>query len=286
MKRGKLVVLSLVLAALLAAACAPAAAPTPPPTPKPAAPAVVSTPTTAPAPAPTQAPAPTPRPVVTGPTPTAAPAPQPSGDQPRYGGVLRLSSKEDPIDYDLHQRVSYNDLQPLAPVYSLLLRTNPKDETGVLPDLAERWEISPDGKTYTFFLHKGVQFHDGSPLTSADVKASFDRMRSPPKGVVSVRQAYYKNIDKIETPDDTTVRFTLKQPQGAFLTMVSVPFSVIFPKKLLDQKPDMKKDVMGSGAFVLKEHSRGVQIVVEKNPNYFIKGRPYLDGIIRYVIKD
>ncbi|MDP2953054.1 MAG: ABC transporter substrate-binding protein, partial [Chloroflexota bacterium] len=118
------------------------------------------------------------------------------------------------------------------------------------------------------------------------VKASFERIVWPPKGVVSQRQLYFDAVAKIETPDDYTVKFTLSRPQASFPAIVSVPFNGIFPKALLDKKPDMKKDIMGSGPFRFKEYIRGVQFVVEKNPDYFIPGRPYLDGVVRYIIPD
>ncbi|MDP2953250.1 MAG: ABC transporter substrate-binding protein, partial [Chloroflexota bacterium] len=205
---------------------------------------------------------------------------------PRQGGVLRVLGRQDLSNYDLHQVISYLDLQPLRTMYSLLVRPDATDTNKLIPDLAERWEVSPDGKAYTFHLRRGVKFHDGSALTSADVKASFDRQVSPPKGVFSRRQAYFDAVEKIETPDANTVRFVLKRPQAAFPNILSVPFNAIFPKALLDAKGDMKKDIMGTGPFKFKGYDRGVQFEVERNPDYYAPGRPYLDGVVRYMILD
>ncbi|MDP2952520.1 MAG: ABC transporter substrate-binding protein, partial [Chloroflexota bacterium] len=251
---------------LLLAACAPAAAPPPQPAPTKEAPAATA-----------------PRPT---PPPPATTTPVSPTDKPIYGGMLKTFGVNDLSNSDLHQAFSYLDHNPMAPVYSLLVRSDPKDINKVGPDLAERWDVSPDGKVYTFFLRRGVKWHDGTPLSSADVKASFDRIVSPPKGVLSQRQAYFDAVDKIETPDGFTVRFLLKRPQAAFPAIVAVPFNAVFPKAILDQKGDMKKDIMGSGPFRFKEYIRGVQFEVEKNPDYFLPGLPYLDGVVRYIIPD
>ncbi|MDP2954418.1 MAG: ABC transporter substrate-binding protein [Chloroflexota bacterium] len=200
--------------------------------------------------------------------------------------MLRTFGLVGPIHYDLHQTVMFSEMHPLVPAYSLLVRADSKDVNKLVPDLAERWEASPDGKVYTFHLRRGVKFHDGTPLASADVKASFERMIWPPKGVLSHRQVYFDALEKIETPDNSTVKFVLTRAQASFPAILSVPFNVVFPKALLDKKPDMKRDILGSGPFKLKEYMRGAQFAVVKNPDYYIPGRPYLDGIVRYIIPD
>ncbi|MDP2954654.1 MAG: ABC transporter substrate-binding protein, partial [Chloroflexota bacterium] len=187
---------------------------------------------------------------------------------------------------DMHQEKTYLIQHPLAPIYNRLLHNDPLDYTKIILDLAERWEISADGKTYTFYLRKGVKFHDGTPLTSADAKASFERQIWPPKGILSPRRDAFLSVEKIETPDDYTVRFLLKFPQASFLEMVAMPFSWIFPRHILAAKGDMKKDINGTGPFKLKSYIRGVSYEYERNPDYFLKDRPYLDGIMRYIITD
>ncbi|MDP2952663.1 MAG: ABC transporter substrate-binding protein, partial [Chloroflexota bacterium] len=160
------------------------------------------------------------------------------------------------------------------------------DPTKIVPDLAERWEVSPDGKVYTFYLNKKAKFHDGKPTTSADVKASFERQIWPPKGINSPRQGLYQAVEKLEASDDYTIRFTLRYPQASFPAILTIPMNWIFPKHLLDAKGDMRKDILGTGPFKLKEYVRGVAFEVVRNPDYFLPGRPYLDGIRYYIIKD
>ncbi|MDP2951755.1 MAG: ABC transporter substrate-binding protein, partial [Chloroflexota bacterium] len=276
----------LLVTSLLLGACAPAAAPTP----KPAPPVVQLTPT--PGQTPLAIPTPAPIPTVTpAPTPRATPKPvvaevMPTGEKPQYGGVLATINAIDLAHLDIHQQTTGLAVQPLAPFYSLLVQPDPKNSDKVIPDLAERWDISADGKTYTFHLRKGVKFHDGTPLTAADVVESLSRGLRPRSGILAPRAGFYINVDKIEAPDDFTVRITLKAPQANFMGVAALPFGVIYPKPVLDKKGDMKKDVVGSGPFKFVEYVRGVSIKAVRNPDYFIKGRPYLDGIDRYIIKD
>jgi len=153
--------------------------------------------------------------------------------------------------------------------------------------VAKSWTVSDDHLTYTFTLHKGVTFHDGSPMTSADVKASFDRIVSPPEGVVSPRRSYYVAVKSIETPDPYTVVFRLHYPSPSFLSMVANPFNWILAKKYLDQDVRYyKTHEMGTGPFKMKKYVRGGYIEMERNPNYWKKGLPYMDGITYYIIRD
>jgi peptide/nickel transport system substrate-binding protein len=214
------------------------------------------------------------------------PAAEAADETPRYGGLLTQDTFADPPHFDLHQSETIAALLPLAPCYNRLVQYDPFDVTKIVPDLAERWEISRDGKLYTFSLRRGVKFHHGKPFKAEDVKASWDRIVSPPKGVFSVRKLIYDAVGRIETPDDYTVRFVLKRPMGSLLANIGQGWNVIFPKDLLDAKGDMKKDVVGTGPFKMKQYVRGVSLEVERNPDYHIKGRPYLDGVKTFIIPD
>jgi peptide/nickel transport system substrate-binding protein len=126
----------------------------------------------------------------------------------------------------------------VAPCYSLLQQFDPYHYPKIIGDLATEWKISPDGLTYTFKLHQGVRFHDGSPLTSADLKASYDKIVSPPKGVVSFRKNSFAEVERVEAPDPSTVVFKLKFPSASMLANLASPWNVIFPKKYLDLDPN------------------------------------------------
>jgi peptide/nickel transport system substrate-binding protein len=191
----------------------------------------------------------------------------------------------DPPSFDAHQESTYQTLHPASPCYNLLVQYDPKDHTKIIPDLAERWEVSPDGKVYTFYLKRGVKFHHGKPFKAEDVKASFERIIRPPGNVVSPRKGVFESVTGIETTDDYTVRFVLKRPSASFLANVAQGWNVVYAKDILE-RGDPKKDVAGTGPFKLKNYTRGVSIELERNPEYHVSGLPYLDGIRFFIVPD
>ncbi|PYN30156.1 MAG: ABC transporter substrate-binding protein [Candidatus Rokuibacteriota bacterium] len=210
-------------------------------------------------------------------------------ERPRYGGELVYVVPTEPASYDGHREGTFALVHPLAPVYSTLLRFDPTDRTGtkVVGDLAESWTVAKDGRTYTFKIRRGVRFHDGSDLTSKDVKASYDKIVNPPADVISFRKGQYTAIEAIEAPDPTTVIFRLKWPAASLITALASPFNWIYKADILAK--DMhwyETHVMGSGAFVFVEHVKGAYWAGKKNPSYWDKGKPYLDGYRALVVKD
>ena len=202
-------------------------------------------------------------------------------DKPRSGGELLFVVPSEPPSYDAHAEETFGVIHPIAPHYSTLLKVDPFDKTGTKPvgDLAESWTISKDGLVYTFKLRHGVKFHDGSDMTSKDVKASYDKILFPPAGVKSLRKESYRSIEAVEAPDAHTVRFRLKYPESSLLLNLSSPWNWIYKADLLAK--DMhwyEKNIMGTGPFVFVEHVKGSHWVGKKNPAYWDKGKPYLDG--------
>src|SRR4029079_1905203 len=135
---------------------------------------------------------------------------------PKRGGTLNFGVVAEPPNYDCHGSTTFALIHPITPHYSLLVKFDGKDYPKIVPDLAHSWQVAPDGMTYTFRLRSGIKFHDGSPLTSEDVKASYERIINPPPGVVSIRKAYYSDL-AVEAPDATTVVFKLKNPMAGVL---------------------------------------------------------------------
>src|SRR5712692_596774 len=205
-------------------------------------------------------------------------------ETPRRGGILLSAIGADAPSLDPHQESTFATLQPVAPLYSTLLQFDPYNYPSVIGDVASEWKISPDGLTYTFKIRGDIRFHDGSTLTAADVKATYDKIVFPPAAVRSIRQPYYAAIASIEAPDPTTVVIKAKFPSASLLSNLASPWNVIYPKKYLDKDPNyFKTNVVGSGPFKLKSHTRGSTFEGERNPDYFVKDRPYLNGYKFYI---
>ena len=213
-------------------------------------------------------------------------APAADAQTPKRGGTLTFAVVATPPSYDCHAETTFSVVQPVLPQYSLLLKIDAANYPQVAGDLAESWSVSADQRTYTFKLRKNVKFHDGSPLTSADVKASYERIARPPAGVVSVRQSYYRDFGPIETPDEHTVVFTMKGPVAGVLELLASPFNCIYSKARLEKGGDYPaKEIMGSGAFQLVEHVRGASWTAKRFEGYFRPGLPYLDGFKIFFIQ-
>ncbi|HEV8585227.1 MAG TPA: ABC transporter substrate-binding protein, partial [Methylomirabilota bacterium] len=211
----------------------------------------------------------------------AAALPVGAQEKPRTGGELIFAVPSEPPSYDGHREETFGLIHPLAPHYSTLLRVDPSDKTGTKPvgDLAESWTVSKDGLLYTFKIRKGVKFHDGGELTARDIKATYDKIIYPSEGVQSLRKAAYGAVAAIEAPDATTVRFKLKWPESSFLLNLSSPWNFIYKADIIAKDPHWyEKNVNGTGPFKFVEHVKGSHWVGKKNPDYWDKGKPYLDG--------
>src|SRR5215468_6633204 len=214
----------------------------------------------------------------------AAPATVQATDTPRHGGILLAVIGADPPSLDPHQESTFATMQLVAPLYSTLLQIDPQAYPKIIGDVASEWKIAPDGLTYTFKIRPGIRFHDGSLLTAADVKASYDKIITPPEGVRSARKNAYTAVTSVEAPDAGTVVFKLKFPSASLLTNLAEPWNVIYPKKYLDKDPNyFKSNVVGSGPFKFKNYTRGATFEGERNPDYFVKDRPYLNGYKFYI---
>lgn len=202
---------------------------------------------------------------------------------PKTGGILKYVVPAEPPSFDGHRETTFALIHPIAPFYSLLVRLKPDEpyKSGNFEcDLCTEMPTPTDGgKTYTFKIREGVKFSDGSTLTAHDVVATYQKIINPAQGVASARKAFYVAVDSVSAPDDNTVVFKLKYPSGAFLPALANPYNFIYSKAILDK--DMhwyEKNVMGSGPFLFDGRQAGAHIKGKRNPNYYHKGRPYLDG--------
>jgi peptide/nickel transport system substrate-binding protein len=215
---------------------------------------------------------------------TAVPA---MAQTPKKGGILNFAVVAEPPTLDCHATGTFAMVHPVAPQYSTLLKfTGPHDNLKMVGDLAESWEVAKDGLSYTFKLRKGVKFHDGTELTSADVKASYDRIVSPPEGVISQRMVVHQDIGNIETPDAHTVVFKMKQVNASMILHFASPFNCIYSAARLAKDPRFpEKEVMGTGAFQFVEYVKGSHWSAKRFDGYFQKDRPYLDGYKAFFVK-
>jgi peptide/nickel transport system substrate-binding protein len=214
-----------------------------------------------------------------------------AADQPVRGGELTFVVPASGFpSMDAHRETTYAVIHPLRPFYSLLIMENPDnpaDPTDFVGDVAESWTESSDGKTYTFKLRKNVKFHDGKAMTSRDVKASLDKVMFPPEGVPSSRKGMYSMVESISAPDRYTVVIRLKFASAAFIPALANPYNWIYEADILAKDMDWyTKNVMGTGAFKFKEYVPGSHVLGVRNADYYVKGRPYLDGYRALFIKD
>jgi len=205
-------------------------------------------------------------------------------DMPKTGGILNYVVPSNPPSYDGHQETTFGVVHPFAPMYSVLIRVNPDDpqSTDFVCDLCVGGVPAPTegGTTYTFKIRTGVKFHDGTPLTAADVAASWNKIVFPPEGVPSSRKAFYSMVESISAPDAETVVYKLKYAAGAFLPALADPFAWIYSKKDLDEHGYSwhKTHINGSGPFKFAKHEAGAYIEGARYEDYHHKGQPYLDG--------
>src|SRR5580704_13167350 len=215
-----------------------------------------------------------------------APFAAPAQETPKDGGVLNYVIPADaPPSFDAHRETTFATIHSAAPFYSVLIRVdpnNPGSTTYFVCDLCTAMPQPTDnGKTYTFKIHSGVKFHDGSPLTAADVAASWEHIIHPPEGVLSPRESHYVMVDTIEAPDPKTVVFHLKFATSAFLPALADPYSWIYKKDILEKDPRWyEKNILGSGPFKFQSYDIGQSIKGVRNPDYYHPDQPYLDGFV------
>src|SRR3954453_12619845 len=206
-----------------------------------------------------------------------------AADQPKWGGILKFYHRDSPGSASIHEGATYSVNIPFMPVYNNLVIYNQhiaqNSIESIVPELAESWAWSSDNKTLTFKLRQGVKWHDGKPFTSADVKCTFDMLmgKSPQKFRQNPRKSWYDQVDDVVTNGDFEASFKLKRPQPALLALLASGYSPVYPCHV--SPVDMRTHPIGTGPFKFVEFKANESIKLVKNPDYFKKGLPYLDGI-------
>jgi peptide/nickel transport system substrate-binding protein len=222
--------------------------------------------------------------------PVAAQAPAPVIREGKPGGVLRPVLREDlPQGFAIHESATNSVTWPAMPCYSNLVVYDQTKRLGrvetIVPELAEKWSWQDNYRNLVFFLRRDVKWHDGQPFTSKDVKFTFDVVReaadAPGKLRINPRKEWYANVEAIEAPDPYTVVFRLKRPQPSLVPMLASGYSPVLPAHV--PLAEHRSRCIGTGPFKFKEWKRGQSVELVRNPDYFVKGRPYLDGV-RYTV--
>jgi peptide/nickel transport system substrate-binding protein len=200
---------------------------------------------------------------------------------PRAGGELVFVVSGEPPSYDAHREETFALVHPAAPHYNTLLRIDPLDPTGtrVVGDLATSWTVSPDKRTYILQLRRGVKFHDGSEMTSRDVRATYQKIINPPPGITSARKGEYLQVETVQAPEPYVVAFKLKWPSPSFIHSLASPWNWIYKADILERDVRWyETHIMGTGPFLFVEHVKGSRWVGRRNPEYWDRGKPYLDA--------
>ncbi|MCW3474743.1 ABC transporter substrate-binding protein [Limobrevibacterium gyesilva] len=204
---------------------------------------------------------------------------QPSAaDKPQYGGTLTVALQNDAKSLDPTFQINFSERQPLYLIFNTLVGLAP--DFTILPELAERWETSGDGRRLVLHLRGGVKFQDGTPFNAGAAKWNLDR-RMDAKVNSPSRLPLLELISSIEAPDDNTLVLNLKGPAPSLLGMLAQREGFMISPQSAEKYGDaVGQNPVGTGPFVFKEWSPGARIVVEKNPNYWEGGKPYLDRIV------
>jgi peptide/nickel transport system substrate-binding protein len=231
------------------------------------------------------------RPDREGSPPPAAPEKSPAvaPAQRRAGGTLTFVVPGEPPSYDAHREETFALIHPAAPHYNTLLRIDPLDPTGtrVVADKATSWAVSADRRTYVLKLRRGVKFHDGSEMTSRDVRATYQKIINPPPGITSARKGEYLQIETVQAPEPYVVAFKLKWPSPSFIHSLASPWNWIYKADILERDVRWyEKNEMGTGPCIFVEHVKGSRWVGRRNPEYWDRGKPYLDGYQALFLRD
>ena len=204
----------------------------------------------------------------------------------KQGGTLKISHRDNPPSASIHEEATISVNQPFMAVFNNLVLFDPNEKVNspdhIVPDLAESWSWNDDKTKLTFKLRDGVKWHDGKPFSSADVKCTWDAVMGKGDEKLDIirkspRKIWYINLKEVTTNGPNEVSFTLGRPQPSFLTMLAGGYSPVYSCHVPGR--EMRSKPIGTGPFKVVEFKRNESIKLVRNPDYWKKGRPYLDAI-------
>ena len=206
-----------------------------------------------------------------------------AADEPKRGGILKIYHRDSPASMSIHEEATWSTIMPMGAVFNNLVIYDQHIKQNSLqtirPELAESWAWGEDGKDLTFKLRHGVKWHDGKPFTAADVKCTWDLLlgKAPEKLRLNPRETWYLNLDSVTVNGDDEAVFHLKRPQPAFIALLASGDSPVYPCHV--SAKDMRTHPIGTGPFRFVDYKPNQSIRLERNPDYWKPGRPYLDGV-------
>ena len=201
----------------------------------------------------------------------------------RQGGTLKLYQRDSPASASIHEEATYSNNVPFMPIFNNLViykqDVAQNSDASIVPELATSWALNDDKTKLTFKLREGVTWHDGKPFTAADVKCTFDMLmgKSDNKFRKNPRKSWYENVTEVTANGPLEATFNLKRPQPALIALLASGYTPIYPCHL--SAADMRTKPIGTGPFKFVEFKANESIKLVRNPNYWKKGLPYLDGI-------
>ena len=201
----------------------------------------------------------------------------------KQGGTLRVYQRDSPADLSILEQGTISVVLPMMGVFNNLVAFDPDTRQNgldsIVPDLAESWRWSENGKDLTVKLREGVKWHDGRKFTARDVKCTWDLLlgRAQDKLRLNVREKWWINLNETTADNDYQATFHLKRPQPAFLALLASGFSPVYPCHVAPGR--MRRQPIGTGPFKFVEFKPNQSIRVARNPDYWKKDRPYLDGV-------
>ncbi|HWO87239.1 MAG TPA: ABC transporter substrate-binding protein, partial [Stellaceae bacterium] len=201
----------------------------------------------------------------------------------KSGGILKVYHRDSPASMSILEEGTNSTEIPMMGVFNNLAMYDQhvaqNSLSTIVPDLATDWSTSEDGKQLTFHLRQDVKWHDGKPFTANDVKCTWDMLtgKASDKLRLNPRRSWYNNIEEITTSGDHEATFVLKRPQPWLIALLASGYAPVYPCHVPPR--DMRTHPIGTGPFKFVEFKPNERIVVARNPDYWKKGRPYLDGV-------
>ena len=201
----------------------------------------------------------------------------------KQGGTLRVYHRDSPPSMSIYEETTFSTSMPMMGVFNNLIVFDPSQAQNrldnILPDLAESWSLSQDGKDLTFKLRSGVKWHDGKSFTANDVKCSWDLLlgKAKEKLRINARETWWTNLDEVTVDNQNQATFHLKRAQPSFLALLASGFSPVYPCHI--SPSEMRQHPIGTGPFKFVEFKPNQSIKVVRNSDYWKSGKPYLDGI-------